>query len=73
MLLVKSAVTLVFVITFFFLHSAPDIQKLSLGWTALLGAVLLLILADRYPAFPRSPRNCFITPLFLIPGKTSNR
>ncbi|EAT40274.1 AAEL007979-PA [Aedes aegypti] len=46
-LLVKSAVTLVFVITFFFLHSAPDIQKLSLGWTALLGAVLLLILADR--------------------------
>ncbi|XP_038112968.1 P protein isoform X3 [Culex quinquefasciatus] len=46
-LLVKSAVTLVFVITFFFLHSAPDIQKLSLGWTALLGAILLLILADR--------------------------
>lgn len=50
-LLVKSAVTLAFVITFFFLHSAPDIQKLSLGWTALLGAVLLLILADRY-VFP---------------------
>ncbi|XP_055599253.1 P protein-like [Uranotaenia lowii] len=46
-LLVKSAITLLFVITFFFLHSAPDIQKLSLGWTALLGAVLLLILADR--------------------------
>ncbi|XP_055643954.1 P protein isoform X2 [Toxorhynchites rutilus septentrionalis] len=46
-LLIKSAVTLAFVITFFFLHSAPDIQKLSLGWTALLGAVLLLILADR--------------------------
>lgn len=46
-LLVKSAITLAFVITFFFLHSAPDIQKLSLGWTALLGAVLLLILADR--------------------------
>lgn len=38
---------LVFVISFFFLHSVPDIQKLSLGWTALLGAVLLLILADR--------------------------
>ncbi|XP_053676604.1 P protein-like [Anopheles nili] len=46
-LLVKSAFTLAFVITFFFLHSAPDIQKLSLGWTALLGALLLLILADR--------------------------
>ncbi|XP_055303066.1 P protein isoform X2 [Sitodiplosis mosellana] len=46
-LLIKSAVTLVFVISFFFLHSVPDIQRLSLGWTALLGAVLLLILADR--------------------------
>ncbi|KAG5668692.1 hypothetical protein PVAND_016621 [Polypedilum vanderplanki] len=46
-LLIKSMVTLVFVISFFFLHSAPHIQKLSLGWTALLGAVLLLILYDR--------------------------
>lgn len=46
-LLVKSAVTLVFVVSFFFLHSVPEIQRLSLGWTALLGAVLLLILADR--------------------------
>lgn len=36
-----------FVIGFFFLHSIPDIQRLSLGWTALLGAVLLLILSDR--------------------------
>ncbi|XP_031624628.1 P protein-like isoform X2 [Contarinia nasturtii] len=46
-LLVKSAVTLIFVISFFFLHSVPDIQRLSLGWTALLGAILLLILSDR--------------------------
>lgn len=46
-LLVKSSVTLVFVVSFFFLHSMPDLQKLSLGWTALLGAILLLILADR--------------------------
>lgn len=38
---------LLFTVSFFFLHSVPDIQKLSLGWTALLGAVLLLILADR--------------------------
>lgn len=38
---------LIFVIGFFFLHSIPDIQRLSLGWTALLGAVLLLILSDR--------------------------
>lgn len=47
-LLIKSAITLVFVITFFFMHSFPDIQKLSLGWTALLGAILLLILSDRH-------------------------
>jgi Na+/H+ antiporter NhaD/arsenite permease-like protein len=46
-LLVKSAITLIFVISFFFLHSVPDLQRLSLGWTALLGAVLLLILYDR--------------------------
>lgn len=46
-LLIKSAVALVFVISFFFLHSVPNLQRLSLGWTALLGAVLLLILYDR--------------------------
>lgn len=46
-LLIKSMITLVFVVSFFFLHSAPHIQKLSLGWTALLGAILLLILYDR--------------------------
>ena len=46
-LLIKSAITLVFVISFFFLHSVPNLQRLSLGWTALLGAILLLILADR--------------------------
>lgn len=46
-LLVKSIITLTFVISFFFLHSVPNLQRLSLGWTALLGAVLLLILYDR--------------------------
>uniref|UniRef100_A0A336LQF6 CSON000900 protein n=1 Tax=Culicoides sonorensis TaxID=179676 RepID=A0A336LQF6_CULSO len=46
-LLVKSGVTLIFVISFFFLHSVPSICALTLGWTALLGAILLLILADR--------------------------
>lgn len=46
-LLIKSCFVMVFVILFFFLHSAPSIQKLSLGWTALLGAVLLLILYNR--------------------------
>lgn len=46
-LLWKSCVTLTIVIAFFFLHSFPEIQKLSLGWTALLGAILLLVLYDR--------------------------
>lgn len=45
-LLIKSCIALVFVISFFFLHSAPSIQRLSLGYTALFGAVLLLILYD---------------------------
>ena len=45
-LLIKSCITLVFVISFFFLHSFPEIQKLSLGWVALLGGLLLLIFLD---------------------------
>ncbi|KAK2576947.1 hypothetical protein KPH14_005560 [Odynerus spinipes] len=44
-LLVKSGFALVFVITLFFLHSVPGLN-LSLGWTSLLGVLLLLILAD---------------------------
>ncbi|CAL7951356.1 unnamed protein product [Xylocopa violacea] len=44
-LLAKSGFTLIFVITLFFLHSIPNLQ-LSLGWTALVGVLLLLILAD---------------------------
>lgn len=46
-LLIKSGIALAFTITFFFLHAAPDIQKLSIGWVALLGAILLLTMADR--------------------------
>lgn len=46
-LLIKSGIALTFTIIFFFLHAAPDIQRLSIGWTALLGAILLLTLADR--------------------------
>lgn len=46
-LLIKAFITLIFVISFFFLHSMPHIQRLSLGWTSLLGAVLLMILANR--------------------------
>ena len=44
-LLVKSGFTLSLVITLFFLHSIPNLH-LSLGWTALVGVLLLLILAD---------------------------
>jgi Na+/H+ antiporter NhaD/arsenite permease-like protein len=44
-LLAKSGVSLLFVIVLFFLHSVPNLN-LSLGWTALHGALLLLLLAD---------------------------
>ncbi|XP_073825209.1 OCA2 melanosomal transmembrane protein hoepel1 isoform X3 [Musca autumnalis] len=45
-LLIKCTCALVFVISLFFLHSVPELQRLSLGWTALLGAIFLIILAD---------------------------
>lgn len=47
-MLIHSALTLVFCIIFFFLHSMPHIQHMSLGWVALVGAVLLIILSDRH-------------------------
>lgn len=37
---------MVFVLGFFFLHSVPGLDRLSLGWIAFLGALLLLVLAD---------------------------
>lgn len=46
MLLLKSGLTILFVVVLFFLHSIPQLN-LSLGWTALLGAILLLVLADQ--------------------------
>ncbi|CAB3233660.1 unnamed protein product [Arctia plantaginis] len=46
-LLLKCAVALGFVVIAFFLHSLPEFNRVSLGWTALLGALLLLTLADR--------------------------
>ncbi|KAH8297980.1 hypothetical protein KR018_003453 [Drosophila ironensis] len=45
-LLIKCTAALIFVISLFFLHSVPELQRLSLGWTALLGAIFLIILAD---------------------------
>ncbi|TGZ56788.1 P protein [Temnothorax longispinosus] len=44
-LLAKSGCVLALVITLFFLHSLPHLN-LSLGWIALMGVLLLLILAD---------------------------
>lgn len=46
-LLVKTSIAIAFVVAVFFLHSIPELNRVSLGWTAFLGAVLLLILADR--------------------------
>ncbi|KAJ8916646.1 hypothetical protein NQ315_000291 [Exocentrus adspersus] len=46
-LLIKSGITLALVISVFFLHSVPGLSKLGLGWTALLGVLLLLLLYDK--------------------------
>lgn len=44
-LLLKSGCALTFVIVMFFIHTLPNVN-LSLGWISLLGAILVLILAD---------------------------
>lgn len=46
-LLVQSVFTLVFVISLFFVQSVPSLQTLPLGWVALLGIVLLMIISSR--------------------------
>uniref|UniRef100_A0A1A9ZFU6 Citrate transporter-like domain-containing protein n=1 Tax=Glossina pallidipes TaxID=7398 RepID=A0A1A9ZFU6_GLOPL len=45
-LLIKATVAFTFVLCLFFLHTVPNIKHLSLGWSALLAALLLLIIAD---------------------------
>ena len=45
-LLVKASVVLAITVLLFFLQNIPSLN-LSLGWTALLGAMTLLILADK--------------------------
>ncbi|XP_050501737.1 P protein-like isoform X1 [Diabrotica virgifera virgifera] len=45
-LLIKSGITLALVICLFFFNSIPAFRTLGLGWTALLGVILLLILYD---------------------------
>ncbi|XP_058793349.1 P protein-like [Phymastichus coffea] len=44
-LLLKSGISMILVITLFFLHNSPYIN-LSLGWMAFFGVLLLFILAD---------------------------
>ncbi|CAB3233664.1 unnamed protein product [Arctia plantaginis] len=64
-LLVKSAICVSFVIIVFFLHAIPELQRLSLGWTALLGALLLLLLAERDDLEPILARVEWSTLLFF--------
>lgn len=64
-LLIKSLAVMVFVLCFFFFHSMPYIERLSLGWTALLGTILLLILVDRRDIEPIMARVEWTTLLFF--------
>ncbi|XP_011200789.2 P protein [Bactrocera dorsalis] len=45
-LLLKSIIAFAFVMTLFFMHSVHGLHQLSLGECALMGAIMLLILAD---------------------------
>ncbi|XP_048488077.1 P protein [Plutella xylostella] len=64
-LLVKATVAITFVVVVFFLHSIPELNRVSLAWTALLGAILLLILADREDLEPILHRVEWSTLLFF--------
>lgn len=46
-LLIKSGLVLLFVIALFFMQSVPHFQRLSLGWCAIIGVMLLLIIAEK--------------------------
>ncbi|XP_068622355.1 P protein-like [Battus philenor] len=64
-LLVKASIAISFVVLVFFLHSIPELNRVSLGWTALLGAILLLTLADREDLEPILHRVEWSTLLFF--------
>ncbi|XP_063632494.1 P protein-like [Cydia splendana] len=64
-LLVKASVAIFFAVAVFFLHSIPQLNRISLGWTALLAAVLLLLLADREDLEPVLRRVEWSTLLFF--------
>ncbi|KAG7295685.1 hypothetical protein JYU34_021968 [Plutella xylostella] len=46
-LLIQTLAAITFIVIVFFLHSLPQMQSLSLGWSALLGTTMLLVLADK--------------------------
>ncbi|XP_028167088.1 P protein-like [Ostrinia furnacalis] len=64
-LLIKATVAIAFVVIVFFLHSIPELNRVSLAWTALLGAILLLTLADREDLEPILHRVEWSTLLFF--------
>lgn len=45
-LLQKAGIILIFIITLFFVESIPSIQRLSLGWCAFTGVILLLLISE---------------------------
>lgn len=45
-LLIKCSIALGFCVIYFILHSLPNFHHLNLGWTAFMGALLLIIIAD---------------------------
>lgn len=45
-LLRKSLIILAFVLALFFIESIPALHRLSLGWCAFTGAILLLLISE---------------------------
>ncbi|XP_031624737.1 P protein-like isoform X2 [Contarinia nasturtii] len=45
-LLKKSGATMAFIIALFFIESIPSIQRMTLGWSAFTGVILLLLISD---------------------------
>lgn len=46
-LLIKAGVACAFIISLFFVESIPELRRMSSSWAALLGVMLLLIIADK--------------------------
>lgn len=46
-LLIKSGISLIFILVLFFIQSIPGVTKLSLGWCALIGIIFMLIISGR--------------------------